>query len=101
VDTPDFKATSVSIHSLDRASRLLKRTRRWQIPGQSDVEDYAEYRLLSPDELRGLLDAGGFEVAGMYDNREFKDSDLAGTITFGPDVAGMRGRKLYAFARKR
>jgi SAM-dependent methyltransferase len=101
VDTPDFKARSVSIHSLDRASRRLTRTRRWQIPGQPDVEDYAEYRLLDPDELHRLLEAGSFEVAGMYDNRQFRDSDFAGTVTPAPDVAGMRGRKLYAFARRR
>jgi SAM-dependent methyltransferase len=101
VDTPEFKATSVSIHSLDRASRLLRRTRIWRIPGQAAVEDHAEYRLLYPDELRQLLEAGGFEVAGMYDNRQFKATDLAGTISATSDVAGMRGRKLYTFARKR
>jgi hypothetical protein len=120
VDTADFKATSMSVHSLDRASRLLRRTRVWHIPGQPDVEDYAEYRLLYPEELRQLLESGGFEVAGIYDNREFKVSDLAGTITSAPDltgriasaseagglftsvpdIAGMRGCKLYAFARK-
>ena len=101
VDTPDFKATSVSIHSLDRGARLLKRTRVWHIPGRPDLEDYAEYRLLCADELRGLLEAAGFEVVGMYDNREFKATGLAGTVTASLDVAGMRGRKLYAFARKR
>ena len=101
VDTPAFRATSVSIHSLERMSRRLKRTRVWHIPGQPDVQDYAEYRLLYPHELRQLLKAGGFEVAGMYDNRQFKDTDLAGSISAAPDVGGMRGRKLYAFARKR
>jgi len=82
VDTREFKATSVSTNSLA-------------------VEDYAEYRLLYPEELRRLLETGGFEVAGMYDNRQFKDTDLAGSISAAPDVGGMRGRKLYAFARKR
>jgi SAM-dependent methyltransferase len=101
VDTPDFKATSVSLHSLDRGARLLKRTRVWHIPGRPDVEDYAEYRLLYPEELRRLLEADGFEVADMYDNREFTTTGLAGTVTTAPDVGGMRGRKLYAFARKR
>ena len=101
VDTPEFKATSVSMHSLDQSSRVLKRRRVWHIPGRPDVEDYAEYRLLYPEELRRLLETSGFEVAGMYDNRRFMDSDLAGTITAVPDIGGMRGRKLYAFARKR
>ncbi len=101
VDTPEFKATSVSMHSLDQSSRVLTRRRLWHIPGWPQVEDYAEYRLLYPEEMRRLLETGGFEVAGMYDNREFRDSDLAGTITAVPDIGGMRGRKLYAFARKR
>jgi SAM-dependent methyltransferase len=101
VDTPEFKATSVSVHSLDRRSRLLKRARVWHIPGEPDVEDYAEYRLLYPEELRRLLEAGEFQVLDVYDNREFRPSDLAGTISDAPDISGMRGRKLYAFARKR
>ena len=101
VDTTEFQATSVAMHVLDRAARLLKRTRIWRIPGRPDVEDYAEYRLLYPDELGQLLEAGGFEVLGLFDNREFRPTDLAGAITGAPDVAGMRGRKLYAFARRR
>ena len=98
VDTPTFKATSVSLHSLDRATRLLSRTRRWHIPGRPDVEDFAEYRLLYPDELRGWLEHGGFRVVGMYDNRRFETTRLSGAVTGQPDVGGMRGRKLYAFA---
>ncbi len=99
VDTPEFQATSVSAHVLDRAARLLKRTRVWRIPGRPPVEDCAEYRLLYPDELAGMLQVGGFEVLGLFDNREFRPSDLTGTITAAPDLAGMRGRKLYVFAR--
>lgn len=101
VDTPEFKATSVSVHTLSRAARLLRRTRTWHIPGRPDVEDYGEYRLLFPEELRRLLESAGFEMLGLYDNRQFLDSGLAGTVTSAPDVSGMRGRKLYAFARKR
>lgn len=100
VDTLEFKATSESTHSLDRDARLLRRTRVWRIPGRSDIEDYAEYRLLYSDELRRLLETAGFEIKGMYDNREFKASDLTGMITAASDVAGLRGRKLYAFALK-
>jgi len=100
VDTHEFKATSVSLHELDRQARLLKRTRTWHIMGQADVEDYAEYRLLLPEEIQRMLETGGFEVLGMYDNREFQPTDLTGRITAGPDVGGMRGRKLYVFARK-
>jgi hypothetical protein len=101
VDTPDFQATSVSIHTLDHAARILKRTRTWRIRDRDQVEeDYAEYRLLYPDELTRLLGAGGFQMLGLFDNREFRPSDLAGTITAGSDVGGVRGRKLYAFARR-
>src|SRR5439155_1340854 len=81
VDTPEFKATSVSLHAVDRASRRLRRTRIWRIPGQPDVEDYAEYRLVDSGELCRLLEDGGFEVRGLYDNREFEDSDLGGRVT--------------------
>ena len=61
VDTPKFQATSVSVHTLDRPARILKRTRIWQISGRPSVEDYAEYRLVYPDELIRLLAAAGFE----------------------------------------
>jgi SAM-dependent methyltransferase len=100
VDTPEFKATSVSLHELDRKARVLKRTRTWHIMGQADVEDYAEYRLLLPEEAQQILETGGFQVLGMYDNREFQPTDLTGRITAAPDVGGLRGRKLYVFARK-
>jgi SAM-dependent methyltransferase len=101
VDTPDFPATSVSIHTLDRAARILKRTRVWRIRDRGQVEeDYAEYRLLYPDELARLLEAGGFQLLAPFDNREFRPSDLFGAISARPDVGGMRGRKLYAFARR-
>jgi len=60
VDTPGFQATSVSALSLDRADRTLKRTRVWHIAGQAEVEDYAEYRLLYPEELSTLLTGAGF-----------------------------------------
>ncbi|HTY80347.1 MAG TPA: class I SAM-dependent methyltransferase [Candidatus Bathyarchaeia archaeon] len=100
VDTPSFKATSVSVHALDRDARLLRRTRRWHIPGRPDVEDYAEYRLVYPEELRGWLEGAGFRVVGMYDNRGFEMTTLDGAVTGLSDVSGMRGRKLYTFARK-
>src|SRR5216683_2272145 len=78
IETPEFTADSVAVHSLDRSARRLKRTRTWHIPGQPEVVDIAEYRLLYPEEIRRLLEAGGFEVLAMYDNRELRDSDLAG-----------------------
>src|SRR5262245_41304095 len=101
VDTPEFQATAVAKHSLDRSTRILRRTRVWQIAGRPSVEDYAEYRLLYPDELVRLLEGAGFDGIDLYDNREFRSSDLKGAIGAAPDLTGMRGRKLYVFARKR
>ena len=100
MDTPGFTAASVSTHTLDRARRRLTRTRVWTIPGRPDVRDFAEYRLLLPEELRGLVARAGFEVLGLYDNRDFRPTDLSGAISSAPDVAGLRGRKLYLFARR-
>jgi SAM-dependent methyltransferase len=99
VDTPEFAATSVAVHALDRQRRLLTRTRTWRIPGRDDVEDYAVYRLLEPDELTRLLEAGGFAVLDLFDNREFRPSRLGGRAAAPADVGGMGGRKVYAFAR--
>lgn len=98
IETPEFTADSVAVHILDRAACRMRRTRTWKIAGQPAVVDDAEYRLLYPEETRGILEGGGFTVLAIYDNREFKDSDLAGTVTSQPDCAGMRGRKLYVFA---
>ncbi|MEK7476134.1 MAG: class I SAM-dependent methyltransferase [Candidatus Coatesbacteria bacterium] len=101
VDVPGFAATTISIHTLDRSARLLKRKRTWLIPGQPDVEDYAEYRLLYPEEARQLVEGAGFEWLAGYDNRVFRESDLTGSTEGPPGAAAMHGRKLYAFARKR
>ena len=101
VDTPEFAATSVSTLAFDRAARRMTRTRVWRISGEPDVEDRAEYRLLEPDELRGLVAGAGFEVLAVYDNRDFVESDLTGAARAAADVAGMSGGKLYLFARRR
>jgi SAM-dependent methyltransferase len=101
VDTREFAATAVSVHTLDRTARRLTRTRVWRIPGRPDVEDYAAYRLLEPEELRRLLERAGFEVRALHDNREFRETGLVGAPGATMDVGGMGGRKLYAFARRR
>jgi len=101
VDRPEFRARSVSLHRLDRETRVLTRSRTWHIAGEPDVEDHAEYRLLFPAELAAFLERGGFHVLALYDNRQLVPTELTGTITPAPDVSGLRGRKLYVFARKR
>jgi hypothetical protein len=55
------------------------RRRVWDIPGEAPVEDYCEYRLFFPAELERLLADKGFKVAGMFDNKELKESDLSGS----------------------
>ena len=45
--------------------------------------------------------AAGFAMLALFDNREFRTSDLRGSTSGTPDLGGMRGRKLYAFARRR
>jgi len=100
VDTPDLQATSVSTHVLRREARILERTRVWHIPGRSEVEDYARYRLLYPGEVAGLLTRAGFGEIEIFDNRELVSSDLRGRTSAIPDPSGMRGRKLYALARR-
>jgi len=101
VATPEFRATSVARHVLDRRARILERVRAWHIPGKPDVEDYAAYRLLYPEELGRGLEAAGFEMLALADNRDLRASDLRGAPTPAADPGGMRGRKLYALARRR
>ena len=88
------------MHVLHREARILERTRVWHIPGRPEVEDYARYRLLYPGELAGLLTSAGFDEIEIFDNRELVSSDLRGSTSTIPDPGGMRGRKLYAFARR-
>lgn len=78
VDVGDFTATTVSRCHFDRPRQLLVRRRTWQIPGRAAVEDYCEYRLHFPGELDHLLAERGFRVAGMFDNKELRDTDLSG-----------------------
>src|SRR3984893_12555010 len=98
IETPELTADSVAVHSLDRTARRMRRTRTWKIAGRPDVVDDAEYRLLYPEETRGILEAGGLGVLAVFDRRGFRGWALAVTVTSEPDCAGMRGRKLYVFA---
>ena len=100
VQTPEWSATSVATHVLHRGDRILERRRVWRISGRPDVEDYARYRLLYPEELADLLASAGFASVEIFDNREFRSSDMKGRVARTSDPGGMGGRKLYAFARR-
>lgn len=77
IKTPDFSATAVSTHTIDRRRQLLIRNRTWSIPGKPPIIDYCEYRMFFPAELDHLLSQKGFHVLGMFDNKELKESDLS------------------------
>jgi len=93
VDTPHARRPRWRLHTEVREARILRRTRRWHIPGQPQVEDFAEYRLVYPEEAQRLADSAGLEWLVAYDNRELRDSRLTGTATAAPDCAAIRGRK--------
>jgi hypothetical protein len=53
---------------VDRTAQLLRRTRVWTTDdGSPPVEQRSAWRLLFPQELRGLLAAHGFEVLALHD----------------------------------
>ena len=78
VRLPAFTATARSTNSFDRRRQLLIRRRTWSIEGQGEVEDFCEYRLFFPQELEHLLTERGFEVAGMFDNKQLEETALTG-----------------------
>lgn len=76
--TPELTATAVATHRLDRRRQRLVRRRVWHLPGAPPEADVAEYRLLFPAELEHRLAEHGFWVAGMFDNLDLQETDLAG-----------------------
>lgn len=87
VDVPGLRAVVRSRHTFDRRRQLLVRSRTWAIEGRGEVEDYCEYRLFFPAELEQLLSEHGFRTLGMFDDRELRESDLAGSRLY---VAAIR-----------
>jgi len=78
VNTPQFTASARSMHSFDRRRQLLIRERTWNIAGHGETKDYCQYRMFFPEELEHLLDEHGFQVAGMCDNMQLRETDLSG-----------------------
>ena len=78
VDGTPFFASSIALHRFDRRRQLLVRRRTWSIPGRPPVEDFCEYRLFFPAELEHLLNTKGFQVLGMFDNKDLRETDLSG-----------------------
>ncbi|WP_415949659.1 class I SAM-dependent DNA methyltransferase [Streptomyces sp. KLOTTS4A1] len=76
LDTPSvsgFEADGISYRAtttmrLDRTAQLLRRSRVWSVgEGGAPVEQHSAWRLLFPQELRGLLAAHGFDVLALHD----------------------------------
>jgi hypothetical protein len=71
------------------------------MPGRPDVEDYAEYRLLYPEELERGLDAAGFAMLAPLRQPRVPDVGPSRHHDRRPRPGRHAGRKLYAFARRR
>jgi len=54
------------------------RQQTWNIDGQPPVADDCRYRSFFPNEIKRLLMEKGFQVVGMFDKMELKDTDLSG-----------------------
>lgn len=78
IDAGDFRARAVARNDFDRRRQWLVRRRTWVIAGQPPVEDFCRYRLFLPAELEYVLAEKGFSVAGMFDNKELRETDLSG-----------------------
>jgi len=78
VSSPQFSARAVAVYSFNHRKQLLVRKRTWHIPGRAPVEDFCQYRLFFPAELEHLLTEKGFEVVGIFDNKELRETDLSG-----------------------
>jgi SAM-dependent methyltransferase len=65
VHSAKFNATAQTRMELDRQKLLLTRRRVWQLPGGQQAEDYCQYRLQRPEELKGRLEGAGFDVLEM------------------------------------
>ncbi len=78
VQASGFSAVAYATNTLDRRRQRLTRRRKWTIEGRDEVNDYCEYRLFFPAELEHLLCAKHFQIRGMFDNMELKETDLAG-----------------------
>ncbi len=86
VSSPRFTAEAHSTYSFDRRQQLLVRRRTWTIQGHGEVEDFCEYRMFFPAELEHLLSERGFQVAGMFDNKQLQETDLCGPRLYLPAI---------------
>ncbi|GET38108.1 class I SAM-dependent methyltransferase [Microseira wollei] len=74
-----FYGEAIAKSIFRQRQHFLDRQRIWNLPGEKPIEDYCRYRLFSSKELELLLAKNGFQVVGMFDNRDLDYSDLWGT----------------------
>lgn len=74
-----FYGKAIAKSIFRQRKQFLDRQRIWNLPGQEPIEDYCRYRLFSSKELELILEKNGFQVVGMFDNRDLDYSDLSGT----------------------
>ncbi len=78
INTPEFSGHAQATYTFDRRRQLLIRRRKWKIEGQGERDEYCEHRLFFPAELEHLLAEKSFEVVGMFDNTQLRDSNMCG-----------------------
>jgi hypothetical protein len=86
VSSPEFTAEARSTYDFDRRRQLLARRRKWKIQGRGEVEDFCEYRMFFPAELEHLLNEHGFQVVGMFDNKQLQETPLCGPRLYVPAI---------------
>ena len=82
----EFEAKYFTQYSFDINRQLAIRKRTWMFPNGETVDDFCEYRMLSPLELEYILSKHSFIIQDIFDNMQLKNSDL-------------RGHRLYIVAK--
>ncbi|WP_327257240.1 class I SAM-dependent methyltransferase [Streptomyces sp. NBC_01244] len=68
IETAALHATAEADYEVDPVSRLLHRRRVWRDEaGEPAAEDFARFRMFSPEEAGRLLGAAGFELLELHD----------------------------------
>lgn len=78
IKTEAFTASYVTHRSFNLQKQRWVWTRTWHIPGEQDVKDLLEFRMLFPQEIQHYITQAGFQVLGLYDNTRLEESDLTG-----------------------
>jgi ubiquinone/menaquinone biosynthesis C-methylase UbiE len=78
----NLKKGAINSYRFQRDKQLILMKYRWEIEGQAPIEEEHTYRLLFPAELTHLLSQKGFDVVGMFDNKQLEETDLSGKMLY-------------------